>query len=127
MRFLAATLFILGSSAYMMAADDKDNKLDEKFLVGKWNMKSLLNGKEAGKLKLVQTIEFKDDKTFMWDNAGFKTEGTYALNGTTLELTKKGENKPYLLWKDLSIKDDKIVYPVTKTRVTEFSRADKDK
>lgn len=44
MRTLAAALFILSSSAVLLAADDKD-KLDEKFLVGKWTMKSLLNGK----------------------------------------------------------------------------------
>ena len=120
MRVLVAAAVFLGLAAGL-AGQDKDKKLDEKFLVGTWSIK-FVGGKTPDKLE--KTIEFKDDGTYMWDNAGAKTEGTYKLNGTTLELTPKG-TKTMVLWKDLSIKDGKIIHPISKTLQNELTRVEK--
>jgi uncharacterized protein (TIGR03066 family) len=88
-----------------------DDKLDEKFLVGKWTIKYVTTAKTEDAVK--KSIEFKDDGTFNWDLGVAKKEGTYKLNGTTLELKLKGV-KSTTLWKDLSIKDGKLIHPIGK-------------
>jgi uncharacterized protein (TIGR03066 family) len=127
MRMRVAALCIVVVSINCLSAAD-DDKLDGKYLVGKWAMR--LVGGKLTESKANQSVEFKDDMTFLWDNNGFKTEGTYALNGTTLELTKKGEKKVFLFWKNLSIKDGKMIMPIgdknlkNPTLYTEFTRGD---
>ena len=117
MRILAV-LAVLCSIGWAAAADDK---LDEKFLVGTWTIK-YVGGKTEDTVK--KSIEFKDDGTFLWDLGGIKREGTYKLKGTTLELTPK-KGKSTTVWKDLSIKDGKIIQPVGKGSYNELTKVEK--
>ncbi len=107
-------LAVLGASA---AADDN---LDAKFLTGTWAIK-YVTGKTEDSVK--KSIEFKDDGTFVWMLGRTKKEGTYVLKGTTLELKAKG-SKSTTIWKDLSIKDGKLMQPVGKTTYNELTKAD---
>ena len=71
--------------AFAGADDKKDDKIDAKKLVGKWEPK-----KDAK-----FTIEFtKDGKLIVIADKDFKIEGTYKLDGNKLEiLMKAGENE----------------------------------
>jgi len=117
MRALLALAVL--TAAVRAAADDE--KLDEKFLVGSWTIK-YVTGKSEDTVK--KTIEFKDDGTYVWMISKTKKEGTYKLKGTTLELTDK-KSKGVTYWKDLSIKDGKLIQPVGQGRYNELTRAEK--
>ncbi len=117
MRVLTAALFVLGFSDGLSAADEK---LDEKFLVGIWSIK-LVNG--TGKEdKAGHTIEFREDGTFTWTTGG-KVEGTYKVKDTQLILNQK--NGKAIVWRDMAIKDGKLIRTISKTQTTELTRIEK--
>jgi uncharacterized protein (TIGR03066 family) len=120
MRMLVAAVVVLGIVGRTVA---DDTKLNEKVLVGTWTIKLVLeNQNQEDKLK--KSIEFRADGTYTSETAGLKTDGTYKLNGTTLELTPK-DSKMTLKWKDLSIKDGKIIHQVTKNAHNELTKIEK--
>lgn len=82
---LAAVLIF---TAGLSADDKKDEKIDVKKLVGKWELKEA-----KGDAK--RAIEFtKDGKLNIKAGAEVKYEGTYKLDGNKLSLTvKAGENE----------------------------------
>jgi uncharacterized protein (TIGR03066 family) len=119
MRALVALVFVFGLGGRLSA----DEKLDEKFLVGKWTVKHIRDGADTG---FKESFEFKADGTYLWDYGGFKLEGTYKLKDTTLELKAKNENTTSIL-KNLSVKDGKIIHDLgEKGRYNEWTRV-KDK
>ena len=105
MRNLLAAVFLLGLGGSLAAADDK---LDAKFLVGKWTIKQLgLKTKEDPKVE--RSIEFKANGSYAMDDRGTKTTGSYKLKGTTLELKDK-ESGAVFEWKELAIKNGKLTH-----------------
>lgn len=98
-----------------------DEKLDAKTLVGEWQIK-FVTGKNNDTTP--KSIVFNADSTYLWTIAGTKMEGSYKLNGTTIELTPKGQTGA-VLWKDLSIKDGKIIQPIGKESRNELTRVKK--
>jgi uncharacterized protein (TIGR03066 family) len=123
MRTLIAAVLLLGFSGLLTAADDK---LDEKFLIGKWDIKEV--GLKSKDDKVVKTIEFKPRNIYSMNDRGTKTEGTYKLKGTTLEMAEK-ESGAVTTWKDLTIKDGKLTYPIGKKAKAhaELTRIDEEK
>jgi uncharacterized protein (TIGR03066 family) len=128
MRTVLAALVLLGLGSHLAAADDK---LDAKFLVGKWTIKETgLKTKEDPKVE--RWIEFKANGTYSMNDRGTKTDGTFKLKGTTLDLTDKASGA-VTEWKELSIKDGKITRPFGRkgaataemTRVVEEKKKDK--
>ncbi|MBN9122140.1 MAG: lipocalin family protein [Planctomycetes bacterium] len=124
MRAIVSGLLFLGMAS--AAADDKaGDKLDEKFLVGKWSMVSVLDPAPKKKTAFSNvpsgTIEFKGDGTYVMKNDPVEFKGTYALKGTTLVLTRDG--KPFQEWKDLSVKDGKMYQPLSKESKMVFTRS----
>jgi uncharacterized protein (TIGR03066 family) len=122
MRIILA-VFLLGLGGALAAADDK---LDAKFLVGKWTIKEL--GLKTTDDKVEKSIEFKANGTYLMNDRGTKTEGTFKLKGTTLELTDKGSGAVFA-WKDMAIKDGKLTRPLGKkgTATAEMTRIEEKK
>ncbi|MBN9118087.1 MAG: hypothetical protein J0I06_02795 [Planctomycetes bacterium] len=108
MRTLLAAVFLLGLGGFLAAADDK---LDEKFLIGKWAIKE--TGLKTTDNKVQKSIEFKPKGVYAMNDRGTMTEGKYKLKGTTLELTDKASGA-VVAWKDLAIKDGKLTHPLGK-------------
>ena len=106
--------------AVFAASAEADEKLDVKFLTGMWTIK-YVDGQTEDSVK--KSIEFKDDGTFVWLIGRVKKEGTFKLKGTNLELKPKG-SKSTTIWKDLSIKDGKLIQPVGKTSYNELTKTD---
>lgn len=124
MRTLLAAVLLLGLCGQLAAADDK---LDAKFLVGKWTIKEMgLKTKEDPKTE--RSIEFKANGAYAMNDRGTKTDGTFKLKGTTLSLTEKGSGAVNE-WKDLAIKDGKITRPLGKkgTATAELTRVEEKK
>lgn len=127
MRSLVAALLLVGCCGWTAAADDK---LDEKFLVGKWSIKEV--GVKTPDNKVEKSIEFKPKGAYEMNDRGTKTDGTYKLKGTTLELKDKASGA-VLTWKELTIKDGKLSHPLGKkgparaelTRVEEEKKEEK--
>jgi uncharacterized protein (TIGR03066 family) len=90
MRTLIATVAVLILACGAPAADEKEEKIDGKLLVGKWEPKVLKKGE-------LTSLEFtKDGKLIALAEVGGKearAEGKYALAGNklTYEITYKGE------------------------------------
>jgi uncharacterized protein (TIGR03066 family) len=122
MRALVAVL-LFGSGGWAAAADDK---LDEKFLIGKWNIKEV--GVKTPDDKIVKWIEFKPKGVYEMNDRGTKSDGTYKLKGTTLELKDK-ESGSVNTWKDLTIKDGKLTHPIGKkgSARAELTRVEEEK
>ena len=127
MRCLAAVPFVI--CVALSPARAADDKLDEKFLVGTWSL-VFVGGKEDG--KIARTIEFKADGTYTKVFNKMKSEGKYAIKGTTIELTQTNPKAlfPVELYSDLTVKDGKMVSPplpmsVPKGLVMEFTRVEK--
>jgi hypothetical protein len=118
MRKAMAFMLLLGFSGVVIAADDK---LDEKYLVGLWSIK-LVNktGKED---KAGHTIEFKEDGSFIWNDGG-KIVGTYKVNDMQQLVLKRTGGKS-IIWKDMSIKDGKVIRQLGKTDYDELTRIEK--
>src|SRR5262245_49272147 len=114
MRACFLVVIALSISAGTVCAQDK---LTEKALVGKWTMK--LTGIES---KLERTMELKTDATFVGNDGKNTREGTYKLNGTTLELRFKG-SKDGVNWANLSMKDGKVIRAITKKTTEEWTKA----
>jgi hypothetical protein len=58
-----------------------------------------------------------------------KMEGTYKVKGTTVELTQKG-GKSTTIWKEVAVKDGKLIFPPTgkfQNELTRVEEKDKDK
>ena len=123
MRVLVAVLLFVGVGGRVAAADDK---LDEKFLIGKWNIKDV--GVKTPDEKTVKWIEFKPKGVYEMNDRGTKSDGTYKLKGTTLELKDK-ESGAVFAWKDLTIKDGKLSHPLGKkgTGRAELTRVEEKK
>jgi uncharacterized protein (TIGR03066 family) len=105
MRNLLAAVLFFGLGGYLAAADDK---LDEKFLIGKWTIKTVGAKADA---KVEKSIEFKPKGLYAMDDRGTKTEGTYKLKGTNIDLTEKSSGA-VTTWKDVTIKDGKLNSPL---------------
>jgi uncharacterized protein (TIGR03066 family) len=122
MRNLLAVLF-LGLGGHLAAADDK---LDEKFLIGTWTIKEM--GLKTKDEKVEKSIEFKPKGVYAMNDRGTKTEGTYKLKGTSLDLKEKSSGA-VITWKDLTIKDGKITHPLNKkgTATAELTRVEEKK
>lgn len=120
MRMLVVALLVFGTCGRLLAADDK---LDEKFLVGTWSIK-MVGGKKPTSSKGTNTIEFKEDGTYIW-NTGTKMEGTYKLKGNSLELTEKGAKAPLITMAGLQIKNGKIIHTLSKSVYNELTRMEK--
>ncbi|WP_020470630.1 lipocalin-like domain-containing protein [Zavarzinella formosa] len=121
MRMILAGMVFVGLTAGLANAADK---LDAKFLVGKWSMASVLKAPPKNKTAFNNvssgTIEFKDDGTYFWKNGPTEFKGSYFLKGTTLTLTNDG--KILQDWKNLSLKDGKIYQPLGKESDMVFTR-----
>jgi uncharacterized protein (TIGR03066 family) len=121
MRIPLAVALLLGLGG-LVAADDK---LDAKFLVGKWSIKEM--GLKTTDDKVEKSIEFKANSTYLMNDRGTKTEGTFKLKGTTLELTDKASGA-VIAWKELAIKDGKLTRPIGKKGATaEMTRIEEKK
>jgi uncharacterized protein (TIGR03066 family) len=121
MRVLVAMLLLVGCGGWIIAADDK---LDEKFLIGKWAIKDTNAKTPDGKVE--KSIEFKPRGVYEMNDRGTKTDGTYKLKGTSLDLKDKGSGAVNT-WKDLAIKDGKITYGFGKKGKAELTRVEEKK
>ena len=121
MRALVAGLLFAGCCGWVAAADDK---LDEKFLVGKWSIKDTNAKTPDGKVE--KSIEFKPKGVYEMNDRGTKTDGTYKLKGTSLDLKDKASGA-VTTWKDLAIKEGKITYGFGKKGKAELTRDEEKK
>jgi uncharacterized protein (TIGR03066 family) len=93
---ICCTLAALLATCCGLSADDKEEKIDAKKLVGKWRPKEKKEG----------VIEFtKDGKVLITADDGGKTltrEGTYKLDGNKLALTLKQGDKERTMTRTVS-------------------------
>jgi uncharacterized protein (TIGR03066 family) len=121
MRVLVTALLLLVGCGWITAADDK---LSEKFLIGKWTIKD--TNATIPDAKVEKSIEFKPRGVYSMNDRGTKTDGTYKLKGTSLDLRDK-ESGAINTWKDLAIKNGKVTYVFGKRGKAELTRVMEEK
>ena len=133
MRTFTLTAGVVFACGIAIGADKPkaDEKLDEKAIVGKWVGKDEHAKPGKSQSTVTHTMELKENGGFLDTttskfgdrNVSTDLKGTWKLDGTTLVITQTG-TKVQLLWKNMSLKDGKLIHQITDDWAVVYSRPD---